>query len=474
MPVDHTAHDQAVQPFLDDSLVLGADPAVIAPTVNRNIDWNWFRPVRDQYLVARKRHNNRKNGRARRGRPRRGGGPGRSGYEFYGYLRAFLLAPLLDVEATPAAIKRALHANPAFLVECNFGTVRRGRHVIVNPQPSFSALNEFENIMTAAGLWNEVRQISTRKGISFGAIPKQAILALDPFPVKAFARAEKKKRCACQDQSRCKHRRREADRDARYYKKGGNRILRAYRPVLVGEVTSGVPLVALMQPDVNNVSDADFAQIARAVRSDASLRPLTIKEILADMEFDSHAKRATTRKVFGVPLRTPANPRRRQARRSSKRGIRALDVQGVPTCEAGHKFVYVGKDTRRAAFVFKAPCDERGSSLCRTCPIRCTRAAAGRHVRVRRQDSPWIDWELPQYSFAFRMKYALRTEIERIIWRVHLLGAKQITKQGRRKVAARVTRAVILAQMIAIVAMKMGRPDAIRHVRTLRSPTADA
>jgi hypothetical protein len=68
------------------------------------------------------------------------------------------------------------------------------------------------------------------------------------------------------------------------------------------------------------------------------------------------------------------------------------------------------------------------------------------------------------------MKVALRSEIERIIWRVQLLGAKQITKQGRRKVAARVTRAVTLAQMVAAVAMMMGRPDAIRRIRTLRGP----
>jgi len=471
--MNHTSHDHAVQPFLDDSMVLGADPSVIAPTVNRNIDWNWFRPVCEKYLAARKIHNNRKNGRARRGRPRNLGGPGRSGYNFHGYLRAFLLAPLFDVEATPAAIKRALHANPAFLVECNFGTVRHGRNVISNPRPSSWALNEFENIMTAAGLWDEVRQISTRKAISFGAIPKKAVIAIDPFPVKAFARAEKKKRCACLDKDLCNHRKREADRDARYYKKAGNRILRAYRPVLVGEVQSGVPLVAIMQPDVNNVSDEDFKKIARTVRSDQSFRRLTIEEILADMEFDSRANRATTRRIFGVPLRTPANPRRRKERRIGRRGIRSIDVQGVPTCDAGHKFDYVGKDTRRDAFVFKAPCDEHERSLCRTCPVRCTRAVAGRHVRIPRADSPWIDWELPQYSFAFRMKYAMRTEIERIIWRTHLLGAKQITKQGRRKVASRVTRAVIIAQMIAIVAMKMGKPDAIRQVRTLRASPVD-
>jgi hypothetical protein len=474
MLMNHTPRGNFVQPFLDDSIALGADPSVIAPTVNRNIDWNWFRGVRGKFLAARKVHNNRKNGRAHQGRPRGNkGGPGRTGYDFFGYLRAFFLAPLFDVEATPSAIKRALHANPAFLVECNFGAARRGRGVIANPIPSFSALNEFENIMTSGDLWEEARRISTGECIAFGAVPKKAVIGIDPFPVKAYARAEKKKRCGCKDTARCGHRRREADRDAKYYRKGGVRILRAYRPALVGEVTSGIPLVALMQPDVNNVSDEDFEKIAGEVRSDRSLRPLDIQEILADAEFDSNKKRDTAKAILGAPLRTPVNPRRRKKRRIGKRGIRTVDVQGVPICDAGHKFEYVGKDSLRDAFVFKAPCDDKGRSVCRTCSMRCTRAAAGRYTRVAREDSPWIDWELPQHSLAFRMKYAMRSEIERIIWRVHLLGAKQVTKQGRRKVAGRVTRAVILAQMVAIVAMKMGRPDAIRQIRTLRSEPLD-
>jgi hypothetical protein len=376
--LDDTTFDHAVQPFLEDHWALGADPAVIAPTVNRNIDWWWFRPVERAYLAARKRHNNHKNGRAHPGRPRDPGGPGRAGYGFYGYLRAFHLAPLFDVEATPSAIARALHANPAYLAECAFDAVRVGRRERVNPIPSFWALNEFENVMTAEGLWEEVRRITTEKGIDLGAIPKEAVLAVDPMAVKAYARPEKKKRCACRDKTRCRHRRREADRDARYYRKGGVRIIRAYRPVIVGEATSGVPLASIMQPDTNNVSAKDYEKIIQEVRNDRSLRRLSFREVLADAEFDSAANRETTRRLLGVPLYAPPNPRSRRARRLGHRGIREIDAAGVPVCEAKHRFAYVGKDTRREAFVFRAPLDEAGRPVCRTCPIRCpTPPAAG-------------------------------------------------------------------------------------------------
>jgi len=404
--LDSISIGHAVQPFLDDSIALGADPAVIAPTVNSNVEWPWFRGVEKKYRRARKRHNNRKNGRVRRGRPRRGGGPGRSGYDFYGYLRAFLLAPLFDVEATPAAIARALHSNPAFLVECAFGCIRRGRRLVANPIPSVWALNEFENIMTEADLWEEVRRVSTRKAISFKAIPKRAVVAVDPMAVKAYARPEKKKRCACADKARCRHRRREADPDARYYKKGGVRILRAYRPAIVGEVTSGIPLVSIMQPDTHNVSAKDYEKIIQEVIGDRSLRSLSIEEVLADAEFDSQANRETTRRLLGVPLYAPANPRGRRPRRVGERGIRVIDPAGVPVCEAKHRFEYVGKDTRRGAFVFRAPQDGRGRSVCRTCPIRCTTARGGRYVRVPRRDSPWVDWKMPQHSLAFRMRWS--------------------------------------------------------------------
>jgi len=466
-----TAARHTVQPFLDDRIALGADPSVIVPTVNHNIDWDWFRAVEREFLRARKVHNDRKNKRQGPGRPRNPGGPGRSGYGFFGLLRAFLFAPLFEVPATAATIKRALHANPAYLVECAFDPIMESRKVVrINPVPSFWAINEFDNVMNEAGLWDRVREITTRKAIRLGAIPKEGVLGVDPTPVKAYARPEKRKRCDCADQSACNHRRREADRDARYYKKGGVRILRAYRPIILAELLSGVPLKSILPSDTRNVDAERFEKVLQDVKNDRSLSGVSFREMIADAEFDSRMNRANSQRVLGIPLYAPPNPRRRKGRPVGRRGIREIDPAGVPVCEHGQRFEFVGLDRLRASSVFRAPRDDRGRPICRTCPIRCTEARGGRYFRVPLEVTPWIDLEMPQHSLAFKMKLALRTEIERVISRLKILGAGAVTKQGRKKVGGRITRAIIVAQMIAVVAMRMNQPDAIRAIRTLRGP----
>lgn len=460
----------AVQPFLDDSLVLGADPSVMVPTLNFNIDWNWFNDLEKIFLAARKVHNARKNKRQKAGRPSSAPGPGREGFGFFGMLRAFLFAPFFEIPGTASAIHRALHANPAYLAECAFPPQSRGRNGIVsNPCPSFWALNEFENIMTQSGFWEDVRRICIEKGMEFGAIPENGVGALDPTPIKAYARSDKKKRCSCDDKQSCNHYRTEADRDAKYYRIAKTRIVRAYRPMIVGEVTSGIPLMAYMPDKTTVYSAEDFKKALEAVESDGAVAKLKIREWVADAEFDADENRANTLKILKAPLYAGLNPRARKNKKMKNRGIKHLSPSGIPVCNAGRSFEYAGRDTRRDAFIFRAPHDEKGNLVCVDCPINCTSAEAGRMVRVPRELAPHIDWEMPQHSIAFKMRMAARTEIERIISRIKTLGAGTITKQGKKKVAARVTRSIIAAQLVAIVAAKLNRPDAIRCIRSFRT-----
>jgi hypothetical protein len=84
MQMQAIAGRHTVQPFLDDRIALGADPSVIVPTLNHNIDWLIFEPVEKRFLRNRRIHNNRKNKRQRCGRPLKRTWRGRNGFDFFG------------------------------------------------------------------------------------------------------------------------------------------------------------------------------------------------------------------------------------------------------------------------------------------------------------------------------------------------------------------------------------------------------
>ncbi len=477
MQESFTAHHHFVQPFLHVGLALQANPALVAPTVNHNMNWGIFKPVEKKFNQVRKLYNNRKNKRQAIGRPQKGFG-GRQGFDFYGLLRAYILAPLFRIDTNPADIHAALYANPAFLCEVAFRPKQKGRgrtaSIIINPFPSYDVINDFDNIMTEFGLWEEVRRLCTIHGIEQGVIPKKIKLGIDPTPIKAASNPNnKKKRCGCKDKKRCQHRRTPTDPNAGYYNKGDMVLKSAHRPVILGELEGGVPLTSFMLKGNKQMDAATYQDILAMYKQDPSLNGLKVYGVYADGEFSTEENKALTKEQLKTRLITPINPRRRKEISVEAKGIKHINKYGVPVCEQNHKFTYRGRDYLRDAYIWSSPREEKGGNLCWVCPSPCTSSKGGRLFRVSRDDVPWVDWSLPEFSYRFKLEMALRTEMERIISRLkYLCGMKGLTKRGKKKAQSFVTRAIIVAQVVGIVAHKLKGRYVLRRIRTFPLPIA--
>ncbi len=160
-----------------------------------------------------------------------------------------------------------------------------------------------------------------------------------------------------------------------------------------------------------------------------------VTRVLDDGAADDSQLKASIWEQFHIELLAPINPRRRQPIRSQlPRGIDHLTPRGVPVCEAGYPFELLGFRKATEHFLFRAPQDAEGESVCQGCELRadCYRGeSASRVVTISADRLPWLDREFPQLSKRFAKAMARRTSIERLHKLMKYdLGDDRLTKRG--------------------------------------------
>lgn len=124
-------------------------------------------------------------------------------------------------------------------------------------------------------------------------------------------------------------------------------------------------------------------------------------------------------------------------------GINRFTPIGVPVCEAGHRFEMRGRDISSERYIWVAPDDEEGNSVCARCPFVdiCLKKGTRRHIRVERNDFPQIDWKHPQHLARNGIRYQRRTGVERAIKRLKVdLNAEHLTHRDAHRVQAHLDR----------------------------------
>lgn len=101
---------------------------------------------------------------------------GRKGTGFYPLLKAFLLAPLLNIEVMVSTVHALVEANPAFSALCGFSSI-----------PSVRTFERFDQIMIETGLWEEIRKLTVHYNFEQGVIEKETIIAVDISHIEAEA-----------------------------------------------------------------------------------------------------------------------------------------------------------------------------------------------------------------------------------------------------------------------------------------------
>jgi hypothetical protein len=134
------------------------------------------------------------------------------------------------------------------------------------------------------------------------------------------------------------------------------------------------------------------------------------------------------------------------------RGLDHLTPRGVPVCRAGYPFELLGVRHDTQHFLFAAPKDELGQSVCQGCDLRegCYRGqSGGRQVTIPQSRLPWLDPECPQLSKRFLKAMARRTSIERLHKLMKWdLGDEQLTKRGNDAFQARLDKTLLAMHVL--------------------------
>jgi hypothetical protein len=242
------------------------------------------------------------------------------------------------------------------------------------------------------------------------------------------------KNCRCQDRQHCDHAWINADLGAGTVVKSSGRMYWGHKASTLSLANQEVLLDAVAMGDASSHdSQSVVPHLNRLFSRHPDLRG-QVKRLLDDGAADDSKLKAMVDDTFGIELLAPINPRRRKPIRDNlPRGIDHLTPRGVPVCRAGYPFDLLGyrKDTER--FLFQAPPDSVGESVCVGCSQRrgCYRGVSdGRIVTISPDRVPWLDRDFPQLSKRFAKAMARRTSIERLHKLMKFdLGDDRLTKR---------------------------------------------
>jgi hypothetical protein len=361
---------------------------------------------------------------------------------FFALTKAFLGVLLRGRAATPEHVHEELTANPAFARACGFTLPRPhpGRlevGSVSSDVPSLRKLEQFDQLMTAGGLWDRLALDAVKQNLASGRLKSGGTLVHDTTHYEAYStrtavevgksnsgKPRRKshprttKNCRCADRENCGHAWVSADPGAGTVTKSGGKQHWAHKASTMSFTGQEVPLDAVAMIDAaSHDSRSVEPHLERIFRRLPQLRG-TIGVLLDDAAADDAGLKARVRKVFEIEVVASQNTRsRRSITKDLPRGIEKITPTGMPVCRAGLPLDLAGCCHTTGHFVFRAPDLEEGRSACGGCALRegCIRPGAERrHVRIAFDRLPWLDPALPQLSKTFARMAAARTVIERI------------------------------------------------------------
>jgi hypothetical protein len=261
------------------------------------------------------------------------------------------------------------------------------------------------------------------------------------------------KNCRCKDRSHCPHPWENADDGAGTVVKSGGKMYWAHKASTLALPGQGVLLDAVAMSDAaSHDSNSVVPHLFRLFGLYPHLEAV-VNRVLDDSAADDQPLKDQVERDFGIELLTGMNPRgRRPITDDLPRGIDHITAMGTPVCQEGIPFDFLGCRHDSRLFIFRAPKNENGNSVCTGCPLRkgCYRGDTnGRAVTVPFDRLPWIDPEFPQLSRRFQKVMAQRTAIERM----HKLmkfdyGDERLSKRGNGSFQARLDKTLLAMHVV--------------------------
>ena len=160
-----------------------------------------------------------------------------------------------------------------------------------------------------------------------------------------------------------------------------------------------------------------------------------IDTVLYDGAADTQGLKEKFDKDLNIRLRASLNPRRRKSVTINlPRGMEKITPYGNLVCKAGFEMDYKGMRYESEKFIYHAPLDDRGCSVCLGCEqksICCRLSKKGRVVTLSFSVLPHIDPKDPPMAKRFKAMMTHRPSIERMIKRLKCdLSDDRLKKRG--------------------------------------------
>jgi hypothetical protein len=357
---------------------------------------------------------------------------------FFALLKSFLGTTVMGRPAEPKEVYHNLVNNPTFSRNCGFTIPRLHEQYSSSHIPSLRKLEQFDQIMTEAGLWDKIKQHEIQTNLENGVISKEDILVHDTTHYHGFSnfvtvkttdeqgkpikksQSKVTKRCTCSNKETCSHEWYLVDDGCGTVVKSNGKMHWAHKAAVFSLPQQGVPL------DVVAVSDAatnDGKTLLEHTDRIFTLYPHLYKWIdfiLADAAYDTSDNRKKLLEEYGIILRASLNPRRKKSIESDylPKGMEKLTPFGNLLCNAGFEMNYEGVRFSEKQFIYKAPKDDNGVSVCNGCPMKqeCSpHSLKGRNVLIDFDLLPGI-WPFdPPMAKRFKAMMQFRPSVERTI-----------------------------------------------------------
>lgn len=388
---------------------------------------------------------------------------------FFGLLKSFIGTTLMGFPAEPEQVHLLLQSNPSFVRVCGFGAKRKNdtdRYCAV-VVPSLRKLEQFDQVMRQAGLWEQIKVAQVKANLDSGVIEIEQALVGDTTHYHAYSGFEtvvyvdeqgneKKKSqskptklCRCPDWSVCGHDWVLCDEGAGTIVKSSTKIYWGHKASIIGMPGQGVILDAVAIVDAATHDGQTFFPHVVKVFNQYPALANGVNFVLYDSACDDIALKVRFAEDLNVELRASLNPRRSKPITDNlPRGMEKITPHGIPVCNNGYEMVFRGIRYANETFIFEAPHDEQGVSVCMNCKLRsecCNRGSTtGRNLTVSFDTLPQIDAADPPMAKRYKAMMKGRPSVERMIKRIKCdLGDDRLSKRGNQSFQACLDKSMI-------------------------------
>ena len=372
---------------------------------------------------------------------------------FFAMFKSFTGASIMGFAPEPENVHALLTSNLSFARVCGFVPKGADSNYWHKYVPSLRKLEQFDQIMTEYGLWSKAKWDHVRENIDNKIIRKENGLVGDTTHYHAYSifktlkytdgkgkektksQSKTTKKCQCEDPNTCLHPWELVDDGAGTIVKAHNRYIWGHKASILGLPLQGIPLDSVAVSDAaTHDGETIYPHVVRLFENLPQVQPW-IDTVLYDGAADTQGLKEKFDKDLNIRLRASLNPRRRKSVTINlPRGMEKITPYGNLVCKAGFEMEYKGMRYESEKFIYHAPKDDSGGSLCLGCEhksVCCRLSKKGRVVTLPFSVLPHIDPKDPPMAKRFKAMMTHRPSVERIIKRLKCdLSDDRLKKRG--------------------------------------------